>query len=210
MRRFFAFALRLQCASTNEVDEALKILSKLGYEIHISSKTSTVVRTNYNFTHYTADTKMDSSAGDDNRYNLSKYDKDLFRDLASVSTNDTWQDNEIAVNEFGTITNIRTDSAATTINSIVNLRRPTIEEVCAHHNYKVEGRNIIPVEPATEGLSVRPPIGLEPQWAHIEQRLTDVREAVNRYMNAMYPIPVEWIQEYNELVEKHKQIKKNG
>lgn len=55
-----------------------------------------------------------------------------------------------------------------------------------------------------------PPTGLKPQWLHIEHRITDIWEAMDKHIHAMYPIPVEWIQEYNELVEKYKQIKKEG
>ena len=54
-----------------------------------------------------------------------------------------------------------------------------------------------------------PPTGLRPQWLHIEHRIQEINGAITRYIFAMHPIPVEWIQEYNELVEKHKQIKKN-
>ena len=47
----------------------------------------------------------------------------------------------------------------------------------------------------------RPPIGLKPKWLHDEQRLKDVRDAIVRYYNADMPIPIKWIEEYNELIK---------
>lgn len=45
------------------------------------------------------------------------------------------------------------------------------------------------------------PIGLVPRKIHREHRFYDVCDAISRYYNANLQIPVEWIEEYNELLE---------
>lgn len=47
----------------------------------------------------------------------------------------------------------------------------------------------------------KPPIGLIPKWQWNNQRLDEVKDAISRYYNAYKPIPLEWIVEYNELIE---------
>lgn len=49
----------------------------------------------------------------------------------------------------------------------------------------------------------KPPIGLMPKFIHREKRLMDVCGAISRYYNAGLEIPIEWVQEYNELVKSH-------
>lgn len=48
---------------------------------------------------------------------------------------------------------------------------------------------------------VKPPLGLTPKWVIQEARYFDVCGAISRYYNAGLKIPIEWIEEYNELVE---------
>lgn len=48
------------------------------------------------------------------------------------------------------------------------------------------------------------PIGLTPRYIVTEDRLTEVRDAIFRYINAGLCLPPEWIEEYNELVERVK------
>jgi hypothetical protein len=43
----------------------------------------------------------------------------------------------------------------------------------------------------------KPPLGLRPKHIANESRMVEIQEAVQRYMNARTPVPVEWIQEYN-------------
>lgn len=45
------------------------------------------------------------------------------------------------------------------------------------------------------------PIGLMPRKIHREHRFYDVCDAISRYYNANLQIPIEWIEEYNELLE---------
>ena len=47
----------------------------------------------------------------------------------------------------------------------------------------------------------KPPLGLIPRNIWLSKRLFDIKEAIKRYLDADYPIPDKWIEEYNELVE---------
>lgn len=52
----------------------------------------------------------------------------------------------------------------------------------------------------------RPPLGLKPKHIHDEERMMAIREAIKRYVEAKKQIPLEWVNEYNELVrstDKH-------
>lgn len=48
----------------------------------------------------------------------------------------------------------------------------------------------------------KPPIGLIPKYMWEEQRFNDVCQAILRYSKEGFHIPIEWIEEYNELVLK--------
>jgi hypothetical protein len=48
----------------------------------------------------------------------------------------------------------------------------------------------------------KPPLGIMPRKFWEEKRAWDIMEAINRYLQANTPIPSEWIEEYNELIEK--------
>lgn len=47
---------------------------------------------------------------------------------------------------------------------------------------------------------IKPPLGLIPKEMVMEERFKDVFGAISRYWNANLPIPIEWVEEYNELV----------
>lgn len=54
----------------------------------------------------------------------------------------------------------------------------------------------------------KPPIGLKPKFvskfvSKIE-RLKEVRGAIVRYYDAELKIPIEWIEEYNQLIDNTK------
>lgn len=54
---------------------------------------------------------------------------------------------------------------------------------------------------------VMPPIGLKPKFVNRLERLNEVRGAIARYYEAELKIPIEWIEEYNELIDvtaRHK------
>ena len=45
----------------------------------------------------------------------------------------------------------------------------------------------------------KPPIGLKPRWLHETNRIQDIIDAIKRYSEAKEPIPIEWVDELNEL-----------
>lgn len=49
--------------------------------------------------------------------------------------------------------------------------------------------------------AVRPPLGLVPKWVRQKERYYEVCGAIARYYDAGKKIPIEWVEEYNELVE---------
>jgi len=44
------------------------------------------------------------------------------------------------------------------------------------------------------------PLGLAPKWVWQNNRITQIIEAMNRYITANLEIPIIWVEEYNELV----------
>lgn len=53
-----------------------------------------------------------------------------------------------------------------------------------------------------EGKYKKPPLGVKPRWLHDEERLKDLGGAIYRYLNEQYPITLDWIKEYNELISR--------
>lgn len=51
------------------------------------------------------------------------------------------------------------------------------------------------------GLVGLPPLGLRPRFLLAEQRFAEIDDAIKRYLSAYMPIPVEWIEERNEIIE---------
>lgn len=52
---------------------------------------------------------------------------------------------------------------------------------------------------------VKPPLGLTPKNINDTKRLREIQGAFSRYYNAEMKIPLEWIEEYNSLIDKIKQ-----
>ena len=50
--------------------------------------------------------------------------------------------------------------------------------------------------------SKKPPLGLTPRWLLDEEREIEIYAAIDRYNEAGYPIPIEWIQELTEIQER--------
>ena len=48
----------------------------------------------------------------------------------------------------------------------------------------------------------KPPLGPTPRWLLDEQREIELRQAIERYIDAGYSIPMEWYQEWNEIIER--------
>lgn len=53
-----------------------------------------------------------------------------------------------------------------------------------------------------------PPIGLSPINVHRSNRIIEIINAIGRYTADKYPIPMEWIEEYNDLIAE-KEMKKS-
>lgn len=51
------------------------------------------------------------------------------------------------------------------------------------------------------GLVGLPPLGLKPRFIVAEMRLDEINQAITRMLEGTYPIPVEWVQERNEIIE---------
>lgn len=45
----------------------------------------------------------------------------------------------------------------------------------------------------------KPPIGLMPHKFWVEERIQNILDAIDRYIQADMKIPIEWIEEYNKL-----------
>ena len=45
----------------------------------------------------------------------------------------------------------------------------------------------------------KPPLGVVPKWARMEERLTELRGGVSRYRFARHSIPQEWLEEIREI-----------
>ena len=52
-----------------------------------------------------------------------------------------------------------------------------------------------------ERFRKKPPLGIEPHKVWIENRITDIWKAIERYISTNTKIPIEWIEEYNKLVD---------
>ncbi len=61
-----------------------------------------------------------------------------------------------------------------------------IEELKAENNIKQS-----PID--------KPPIGLKPKQLHNEERIKEIKSAIERYKGSFYVVPAEWIDELNEL-----------
>jgi len=53
----------------------------------------------------------------------------------------------------------------------------------------------------------KPPLGLQPHKYWVEERITNILQAVNRYIEDDREIPTEWIEEYNQLIKESREIK---
>jgi hypothetical protein len=49
--------------------------------------------------------------------------------------------------------------------------------------------------------TVKSPLGLKPKYIADEERKKDIISATQRYLEAGKKIPIEWIEEYNEIAE---------
>ena len=61
---------------------------------------------------------------------------------------------------------------------------------------------------------IKPPLGLRPRFIVLEQRLQEIRAAIERHLKynyensyEMFPIPYEWVEEYDEIVNKLNEMR---
>jgi hypothetical protein len=47
------------------------------------------------------------------------------------------------------------------------------------------------------------PLGVSPKYIWDEQRIQDLKGAIERYTQANLQVPIEWVDEYNTLVKQH-------
>ena len=50
------------------------------------------------------------------------------------------------------------------------------------------------------GVDNKPPLGVKPRFIHKEDRVEHLRIAIKCYMSEDFEVPVEWLTEYNELI----------
>ena len=78
----------------------------------------------------------------------------------------------------------------------LTLRGNEIEMITTEHGIKF--KKSLEKDAKTE----RPPLGLLSKSIHKEKRFYDVCAAISRYYNVGWKIPIEWVEEHNELVTK--------
>lgn len=55
---------------------------------------------------------------------------------------------------------------------------------------------------AKNNQSERPPLGIYPRFLHDEKRMEHIAEAIERFTAVGKAVPLEWIEEYDELAER--------
>lgn len=68
------------------------------------------------------------------------------------------------------------------------------------NNSKTKGSHNI-ASPSKSTQYKKPPLGLRPKKFWNEERVNNIIQAINRYVCANKQIPVEWVEEYNELIK---------
>ena len=81
-------------------------------------------------------------------------------------------------------------------------RKPNEETLKRIADYLGVTKDLLVESYKTENL--KPPLGLMPKLFWDNERIADITNAVNRYMQEQQEIPIEWIEEYNNLVKKNK------
>ncbi len=55
-----------------------------------------------------------------------------------------------------------------------------------------------------ENVLTRPPVGLKPKFIKDSERLREIKSAMQRYIDAGCKVPLDWVVEYNELIDAKK------
>ena len=56
----------------------------------------------------------------------------------------------------------------------------------------------------TPPTSTAPPLGIIPKYLHDEKRFNEIAKAIYNYSLQGLQIPIEWVQEYNELFKSNQ------
>ncbi|WP_038692892.1 hypothetical protein [Paenibacillus stellifer] len=51
----------------------------------------------------------------------------------------------------------------------------------------------------------KPPIGLRPRFVWEYERIKEISAAIRRCASANHNIPTDWIEEYNELIDRQRE-----
>lgn len=49
--------------------------------------------------------------------------------------------------------------------------------------------------------TLKPPLGVKPKFIWDEERIKELKGAILRYIDSNWPIPLEFVEEYNDLTE---------
>lgn len=91
----------------------------------------------------------------------------------------------------------------------VSFKHPQFDQVPRHFGMSFAEQYLVTDFSALERyclrdvLSSRPPLGLKPRKLHDQHRQDQIEEAIERYMRDDKPLPLEWVEEYNELVKRY-------
>ena len=86
------------------------------------------------------------------------------------------------------------------------------ELTCKHSNgfHYIKGKDVTQreyeafINNKTMSNKQKPPLGLMPYSIFLLRRLEDIFQAIERYYEGNIQIPIEWIKEYNLLIEMYK------
>ena len=57
----------------------------------------------------------------------------------------------------------------------------------------------------SEDIKPKPPLGIMPRYIWNLKRIDDLNNAINRYYESGLKIPMEWIEEYNDLIVEYNE-----
>lgn len=146
----FAFPIGVKCANPDEYKQCLDIIKSIG-DRRIADEPFSGA---YNYLHvcltFTRTGVYNSWGGrEENMYYIDHFNPDLIRDIAASCTNDTWQEDEMALVYTCIDDTFKYEKVCGLLNHKIcenKSKRPTIAEICAHHGYEIKGRDIVKKE----------------------------------------------------------------
>ena len=144
----FAFPISVKCADIKERNECIKLLDSIGYKCDNLYDNEALVCTNRSginnlCTSYTNPYRdIQYKYG---RHYIDHFNPELIRDIASACTNETWQEKEPVFVWDKYNNDFHYEEAmglAGELLSDFKSRRPTLAEICEHHGYYIDGKDI--------------------------------------------------------------------